>query len=183
MIELTQWLKDELEGRSLLFLTLTTPYEVRKEDFSSAIRIYLRKIKRRTLGRGCEEYPLCSVVIFEKNFHQGIHSHIILENPYSVGIDKTFKSKLPISRLLKDEWVNMRIGGKLVGQDCQQVFDVFGVIGYMTKTNFCPEFLDQVDINNLYLPSINPSSNNHFPGGITNKVTRMIGVSNQESMS
>ncbi len=178
MIELTQWLKDELEGKSLLFLTLTTPYEVRREDFSSAIRIYLRKIKRRTLGRGYEEYPLCSVVIFEKNFHQGIHSHIILENPYSVGIDKTFKPKLPISRLLKDEWVNMKIGGKLIGQDCQQIFDVLGVIGYMTKTNFCPEFLDQVDINNLHLPS----SNNHFPDGITNKVTRMIGVSNQESV-
>jgi hypothetical protein len=182
MNELTQWLMDGLQGRCLLFLTLTTPYEVRREDFSSAIRIYLRKIKRRTLGRRYEEYPLCSVVIFEKNFHQGIHSHIILENPYSVVNDKTFKSKLPISRLLKDEWVNMRIGGKLVGQDCQQIFDVFGVLGYMTKTNFCPEFLDQVDINNLYLSFLNPSSNNHFPDGITNKVKRMIGVTNQVPM-
>lgn len=180
MNELSKWLHSGLEGKNLLFLTLTTPYEVQREDYSAAIRIYLRKIKRRTLGRGYEEQPLCCVVIFEKNFHQGIHAHIILENPYSVGVGKTFKPKLPISRLLKEEWVNMRIGGKLVGQNCQQVFNVFGVIGYMTKTNFCPEFFDQIDINNLYLPLSNPFPNNHFPDGITNKVTRMIGVTNQE---
>ena len=180
MNELTQWLMSELEGKDLLFLTLTSPYEVKREDFSSAIRVYLRRIKRKLLGRGYESFPLATVVIFEKNFHQGIHAHMILENPYSIPTEKTMNRKGSIDLFLRKEWVDMRIGGKIIGQDCQQVFDVMGVVGYMTKTKFCPDFLDQVDINNLCLPSKQTPTHNHFPKGITNKVKRMIEDSNQD---
>jgi hypothetical protein len=106
---------------------------------------------------------------------------LILDNPKSVVSDRKFNMDVDIFEFLKTLWVKMRIGGKLVGQDCQVVTNLHGVLEYMTKTNFCPEFQDQIDINNLHLP-INPK-NNHFPLGIKNKVTRMIGESNPDLLS
>ena len=178
--QIRDWLAFNLMGRDLLFLTITSQYAVDREVFSSAIRIYLRKINRNVFGYRSKN-QLCSVVIFEKNYRQGVHAHLILENPKSVVADRKFNIDDDIGEYLKKVWVKMRIGGKLVGQDCQNVTNLHGVLDYMTKTNFCPEFQDQIDINNLYLP-INPK-NNHFPLGIKNKVTRMIGESNPDLLS
>jgi hypothetical protein len=150
--DFTEWLRPRLQGKELLFITLTCSRRVGREELSEAIARLIHRIKRRVLGRKAEHKELTQIAVFEPTFKGGVHAHVILEDPYSLDVAKAFRSTQPIGKLITEEWAELGIGGKAVAQDVQRVYDLNGAIGYLHKRLRSASALDWIDLNNFCLP-------------------------------
>jgi len=161
------WLLPGLAGRKLLFVTLTCNKRVENQALSAAVGQLVRRIKRRVLGRKFEHQDLAQLTVLEPTFRGGVHAHLILEDPYSIWSAKAFKCKVPIGRLITEEWSNLGLGGRAAAQDVQPVYDLAGAIGYLRKKTIGGgSFYDRLDINNFCLPDRSahlPIPNSHVP--------------------
>lgn len=161
------WLLPNLAGRKLLFVTLTCGRRVESPVLSAAVGELVRRIKRRVLGRKFEHRDLAQLTVLEPTFKGGVHAHLILEDPYSIRAAKAFECRVPIGRLITEEWCNLGVGGSAAAQDVQPVYDLAGAIGYLRKKTIGgASFYDRLDINNFRLPDRSahlPIPNSHVP--------------------
>ncbi len=169
---IAEWLVSMLHGKQLLFVTLTCPRRVERDELSHAIGRLIHRVKRRVLGRKAERAEIAQVIVLEPTYMGGAHAHLILEDPYSLPTAKPFPCAVPIGRLITKEWANLGIGGNAVAQDVQRVYDLPGVIQYLQKTLGGTHVLDRLDINNFCLPNrsaLSPIPNSHVPPVRDNK--------------
>jgi hypothetical protein len=150
----------------LLFITLTARLEVDRPILSRAIAQLIRRVKRKILGRKAEQAPVACFAILEPSYRHGVHAHVLLEDPRSVGSAKAFPTAMPIAQLIAEEWGRLDVGGARWAQDIQPVYDLDGALTYLTKTIGGASMLDRLDINSLCLPNRSahsPIPNSHVP--------------------
>src|SRR4051812_18548835 len=121
--DIAEWLLPPLEGRDLLFVTLTSVRVADKAALSRGISRLIHALKRRVLGRRNEHLDLACVVVLEPHFFTGYHAHLILENPLSLGVHKAFEFTGSLSDLAKTEWSKLGIGACHC-QDVRPVHDL-----------------------------------------------------------
>jgi len=151
--ELAQWLIPGLRGWDLLFVTLTCVRRVERDELSRALQKLTHRIKRRVLGRKAEDMPLAQIAILEPTYKGGVHAHMILQDPYSLLVDKAFPCTTPAGELITEEWAALGLGGKKAAQDVQRVYDLAGLIRYLQKNIGGASVLDRLDLNNFCLPN------------------------------
>lgn len=150
--EIAQWVLPHLRERDLLFITLTSPHRVTKDDLSRAVAKLIHRVKRRVLGRKGEHQNLATFVVLEPSPYFSSHAHLILENPYSKAAKQDRSTSIPIGELIAAEWGKLRLGGRSVAQDVRPVYDLPGLFQYLQKSLGGTGVLDRLDINNLHLP-------------------------------
>lgn len=130
------------------FVTLTFKPTIKFDESSRSrdITHLLNKLNRIVYGKKFDKRTkqLKSFVIFENNYSDGSHVHMILERP----VDQSRFSG-EFDKLITDTWHRMNNSGIKKAQDVRSCFDVDGLIGYMTKQIKTANSLIRLDVNNL----------------------------------
>lgn len=120
---------------------ITLTYRENKSQYSSKyvpqydkasrdIKHFLNVINYKVYGKKYKNRKarLMSVNVFEHSAYNGLHVHIILENPEDWNIPESEKESLIIGA-----WMSMKCSGNINGNDIQHVKEVDHWVGYCFK--------------------------------------------------
>ena len=131
-----------------LFVTLTfnDQYKYNELKHSEKLKKFYQKINRAVFGKDYDKgrKVLKTVSIAEYNNSQGVHVHMLLEQP-----EASDRFRGDFAALIKSTWVAMNWGTVKCAQDVRSIHETVGnVIDYMTKKIKTPDQLIRMDINN-----------------------------------
>lgn len=171
-VSLSDWLNDAIEGREVFFMTLTTNRPLCQLEFENTIRHWLRRLKTAYLGRSAVNHEIFFFVVFENNYNEQLHAHILIDDISKLLSEKKFKCMEPFIKKAIDEWTSLDSAGVRSAQDIQASFDSAGALGYLLKTVWNDVSLDCVPFNLISLPTKYTNNTAHVPW-INDKAKRM----------
>lgn len=130
------------------FVTLTFKPTIKFDESSRSadIKRFLQRLNRIIFGKAFDygHKKLNSCPVFELNYSDGVHVHMLLERPEAnIRFDGDF------DKLIIDTWYSMKNAGIKKAQDVRTCFDVNGALGYMSKQMRTGNKFIWLDANNL----------------------------------
>jgi hypothetical protein len=146
--EFKKWVEPNFKNGDV-FVTLTFKPTIKFDEVKRSLDVqkFLTRLNRTVYGKAFDKgrERLNSCPIFEHNYSDGVHVHMILERPA-----ETDRWNGRFENLVMDTWLEMDNAGVRKAQDAGNCFDVSGLIGYMTKQIKTGDKLIKLDANNLH---------------------------------
>lgn len=131
------------------FVTLTFKPTIKFDESSRSkdVNSFLNRLNRKIYGKAFDNKTkqLRSCPIFEYNYSDGVHVHMLLERP----LDKS-RFCGDFDKLVIDTWYSMDNAGIKKAQDVRDCYDVHRVMGYMSKQVKTGDSYLKYDVNNFH---------------------------------
>lgn len=131
------------------FVTLTFKPTIKfdesrcSKDVNSFLNWLNRIVYGKSFDKGIKQLKSCP--IFEYNYSQGVHVHMLLERP----IDNS-RFNGDFDKLIIDTWYDMDNAGIKKAQDVRDCYDVQRVMAYMSKQLRIGDSFLKYDVNNFH---------------------------------
>lgn len=141
-------------------VTLTTKRRYDSLAMTKLVSDWQHRLNRQLFGTAYTRHRrvnLATYSVQELNYNQGIHTHILVGIPEGALNLKAQRSSLPFEVQAIDVWCEFDHFGRRAGQDVRPITDLMGACRYVHKTIRDLGAVDNIDVINTHIPSVEPT--------------------------
>lgn len=141
-------------------VTLTTKRRYDSLGLTKLVDEWQHRLNRQLFGTSYSRHKrvrLATYAVQELNYNQGIHTHLLVGIPEATSDLKPNRSALSFEIQAIQAWCALDHGGRPAGQDVRPITDFMGAYHYIHKTVRDLGGVDNIDVMNMHIPSVEPT--------------------------